>query len=371
MPFRLNQEKGADGKTEDERKDHLSHFILRLAYCRTEDLRRWFLEKECLLVRSRLLRLNEADRSKVMAANGLEYDQVDDISKNARKEYLVNVGGVKESDFIMSNFYKIPFQQALQLITKREVYLESGYAYVPLSKLIGIIISKFRTNLSRALANASSAFDHVSSDPRIGPLLKNVHNQFVGNDFSKSGVVDKLTPDKVDQAAEVNMPLCMKTLQNSLKKDKHMKHWGRLQYGLFLKGAGLDLDAAQVFWEMHFTKLISHDDYIKKYAYTFRHMYGKEGARKNYTPFSCMKIIMGSPPEAGASHGCPYRHMSNNNLINSLSNLKIAPNDIKEMVTRAKDQGHYQLACQKHFDISHPDHQKILPGIYIFIIILI
>ena len=47
---------------------------------------------------------------------------------------------------------------------------------------------------------------------------------------------------------------------------------------------------------------------MKGYAYSFRHMYGKEGARKNYTPYSCMKIIMGTPPEAGAHHGCPFRY---------------------------------------------------------------
>ena len=39
---------------------------------------------------------------------------------------------------------------------------------------------------------------------------------------------------------------------------------------------------------------MNHEQFQKNYAYSFRHMYGKEGSRKNYTAFSCMKIIMGT-----------------------------------------------------------------------------
>jgi DNA primase large subunit len=31
---------------EERRKDHISHFVLRLVYCRTEESRHWFLQQE-------------------------------------------------------------------------------------------------------------------------------------------------------------------------------------------------------------------------------------------------------------------------------------------------------------------------------------
>ncbi len=31
----------------------VSHFVLRLAYCRTEELRRWLLAQECALFQAR------------------------------------------------------------------------------------------------------------------------------------------------------------------------------------------------------------------------------------------------------------------------------------------------------------------------------
>ncbi len=57
--------------------------------------------------------------------------------------------------------------------------------------------------------------------------------------------------------------------------------------------------------QREFTKVMSAESFAKEHLYNIRHAYGKEGKRTDYSPYSCMKIIMGSPPSAGHSHGCP------------------------------------------------------------------
>lgn len=245
--------------------------------------------------------MSMAARTSFMSNHGLADDKLDIDEKEALRDKLIGLAGVGELNFASTEFYKVPFQQALHMLSTRQVYIEKGFAYLPIGKLVATVVSRFRILLSRALIEASQMFDHVSGDTRIGPLLKNMNKQYIGKDFNKSsgGSVDKLTPEIIDEAADNNMPLCMKNLHQNLKKEHKLKHWGRLQYGLFLKGAGMELEDAMVFWESHFTRLLSHDNFQKQYAYSFRHMYGKEGARKNYTPYSCMKIIMGAAPEPG------------------------------------------------------------------------
>lgn len=58
--------------------------------------------------------------------------------------------------------------------------------------------------------------------------------------------------------------------------------------------------------------------------------------------------------------------MPENQLTNLLNSMKISksPSDISDIVALAKGStsgggNHFGLACQKHFDLTHPDHAKM------------
>lgn len=51
----------------------------------------------------------------------------------------------------------------------------------------------------------------------------------------------------------------MKGLHDTLRKEHHLKHFGRQQYSLFLKGIGLSLEDALSFWKNEFTKTMDAD----------------------------------------------------------------------------------------------------------------
>lgn len=131
-------------------------------------------------------------------------------------------------------------------------------------------------------------------------------NNFFGDN---DGDTDKVTADMVDGLAQRHFPACQYHLWKRLKKDRHLKHHARLQFGLFLKvrrgvegsGAGvrfyvlisdgwgemsqalgLPLDEALVYWRRAFGISMTDDKFSKEYKYNIRHSYGQEGGRKNY-----------------------------------------------------------------------------------------
>ena len=56
------------------------------------------------------------------------------------------------------------------------------------------------------------------------------------------------------QLSGKSFPLCMRGLHQALRENHHLRHGGRMQYGLFLKGIGLTLEQALQFWRSEFTK---------------------------------------------------------------------------------------------------------------------
>lgn len=106
-------------------------------------------------------------------------------------------------------------------------------------------------------------------------------------------------------AMDQSAPLCMRNLFVHLKEEHHLRHNGRMQLGLFLKGVGLSLEDALLFWRTEFCRKITPEQFEKQYSYNVRHNYGKEGKRQDYTPYSCMKArARGGTRESPRAQGC-------------------------------------------------------------------
>lgn len=125
-----------------------------------------------------------------------------------------------------------------------------------------------------------------------------------------------------------------------------------MQYGLFLKGIGVTLEDSLRFWREELTRgTIPLDKFEKEYAYNIRHNYGKEGSRVNYTPYSCMKIIMSSVGPSD-THGCPFKIWDPSVLQTKLGQYGLGAAHAEEIASYVS-KGHYQVACGKYFEISH------------------
>ncbi|KAI5107826.1 DNA primase large subunit [Silurus meridionalis] len=349
-----NKNQAGPTEYEKRRKDHISHFILRLAYCQTEDLRRWFIQQEMDLFRYRFNELSPKYKTDFLHKNNLKYDTINADEKNNLKDQLINSSyAVSGITILEQDFYKVPFQDALDLVRTRKVFLKGGYAYIPHQDIVAIVLNDFRTKLSKALALTARSLPAVQSDERLQPLLNHLSHAYVGQDYSIQKNIGKVSLEQIDPLSSKSFPLCMRQLHKSLRENHHLRHGGRMQYGLFLKGIGITLDQALQFWRSEFIKgKVDTDKFDKAYAYSIRHMFGKEGKRTDYTPYSCMKVILSNPPSQGDYHGCPFRHSDPELLKQKLQSYKLSPGGIMQILDLVKGM-HYQLACQKYFELTH------------------
>ncbi|KAI0709357.1 DNA primase large subunit [Earliella scabrosa] len=336
----------------ERRKDHIGHFVLRLAFCRSEDLRKRFVKAETTLFKLRYETEDTVERAAFLNSRNFDWQQV---SPEEVAELIPSTSGEGPG-----KYYKVKWTRVPDLVEKRRVLMKGGMAYVPAAEQASIVFQEFQNHLEKALEATAKALPRLDEDSRLIPILDNLSKGFqagISSEWSNAseGADGSLTADMIDEMAYKHYPACMRNLHMCLRRDKHMKHFGRLQYGLFLKILGLSIDEALVFWRKAFST-IQDDKFNKEYRYNIRHSYGLEGKRANYAAKSCQQILMSDEPGPGDSHGCPYRHFSADNLQSALLTMYgehgLTSADMPEIMNMVKAK-HYHVACTRVFEITH------------------
>ncbi|KAG9147664.1 hypothetical protein Leryth_015722 [Lithospermum erythrorhizon] len=337
-------------------KDIISHFVLRLVYCRTEDLRRWFLSMETTLFRYRFRLETDDVQRELMTEFNLPYKSLSNAEYQTLKDKLSQVARSTGQSLPTGKSFslKVPFEEVPELVATRRVYIHKGNAYVAMSQVVSLIVTHFRSYLSKALVLTNRKWTSTIREQekdRLTPIVEALSTSYLGPDYSQPSDTTEISLKDIDQLAKTSFPLCMRHLFEKLREDHHLRHGGRMQLGLFLKGVGLNLDDALAFWKAEFTRKVGAERFDREYAYAIRHNYGKEGKRTDYTPYSCQKIIS-STPGVGDHHGCPYRHFSEENLRAALGRLGINSRALEEVMVKVQNR-HYQLACTLTFEAVH------------------
>lgn len=187
------------------------------------------------------------------------------------------------------DFIKLPFKDALALIGSRGCFVHRGQAYVFVDDLNTILRTQYRNRLFAELGKAYKFLSTILQDPRLSKLLIDLSNhnsiEFNLQEVNAPKDTDKINLRDLDYHQRKSFPPCMKALYTALSNQGHLKHFGRLQLGLYLKGMGLTVEESLQFWRGKFR--VDSEKFEKQYAYNIRHSYGQEGKRNDYKPWSC------------------------------------------------------------------------------------
>ncbi|KAH0837282.1 hypothetical protein AYO21_09989 [Fonsecaea monophora] len=347
------------------RKDHYSHYILRLAFSRTEDLRRRFARVETMLFRLRFQSDDTRERQAFVESLNMDWEVVQEEEKRALGEQLLSATpGLRRLEG--ENWFKVDWTRVPELVEHRTVLVRKGKAYVPMREQTSMVLTEFTSRLDKGLELTARNLPRLDEDDRLSPILDHLSKNFAtpdagfsDSDSSLAGAA--ITAANIDNLSQ-HFPLCMKHLHNTLRKNNHLKHYGRLQYTLFLKGIGLSLEDCLIFWRQSF-KLITDDQFNKEYRYNVRHAYGDVGGDANrrgrgYSPYSCQKILTEHPPGTGEAHGCPYRHFSVDNLTAMLQATGVHDREVLRGVKDDVEKKRFHIACNRVFEWAHKQEIK-------------
>ena len=136
-------------------KDHYSHFILRLAFASTEDLRQRFVRAETMLFRMRFGTDDSVERDAFVSSLNIDwFERVTDEEKSELYEELKAIAesfGSTSTLAAEESWFKVDWMRVPELVEGRKVFLRDGKAFVPSREQISMIVSEFSTRLERQM----------------------------------------------------------------------------------------------------------------------------------------------------------------------------------------------------------------------------
>ncbi len=360
LPEEIRWEKNDENNIKN---DISSYFILALIMCRNDYDRRWFIRQETKLYRARIYILRRYNMYKILINLGLALKELKEeedssIDINKIRFRLLKNPRKKENEKI----YFCKFEDALNLVMTHEYYIYMGNIYIPESDLHSLFKLVLMQNMDNTISKIRANLENIIKDKRIQEIISLFNKE---KDYITSEEISRMiknipnkiklrTMNDIDSLSEKCFPLCMALIERHLNKFSHLNHYGRLQYSLFLKGAGLPLQESLKFFQKKYEKKITLEKFQKEYAYNIRHSYGLEGRRYSYAPYSCNKLIQMIGPIGKECHGCPFKTYSTDNLEEILNTCNLNPMDI-EAILNKKKRNQFQQACVKYFKGKFPD----------------
>jgi len=372
-PMSVNAQEYQTLKAEFCRRDAISHFALRLAFCKTRDAREWIIRQEQRLFVFRFANLTLDAQESFMIRLGMPCKRFDPtqwpgltLEKLQKCTQGAKIwGGPGPAPFVMDQvFYEMPFFEIHpMLIAKRQVIIQQGKAFVPSSALKLILAGRFKEQLIVGLDNAFLCLPAVLADPRVGGFLRLLQDHglqlLVAPKSGSDEPGEKLDLNNMEELLVRSFPPCMRRLVEAQREQKkHLKHAGRLQLRPFLKDSGLTFEESINWWrkELTTTSTVDVASFEKNYMYDLEHAYGKKGNFQGSNCFGCPKII-GFPSETvGQVHGCPFK-LEVPALKQQLHKWRLPEPIVAEVEKLINNGKHYQLACIEYFKAGHQGHQ--------------
>ena len=303
----------------------------------------------------------EENRSRLFFSMLCEYIGINPKStKKVEKFNRVKKNEKFEYESKLERYVMIPFRFALKAMEKYDVEMHNGRCQVTAYSSFMIIQDLFEETLKIHRDSVLRSYNSMlRSDHRMLDVIQSIVEYKKKLDenieiyYDKKEKFDNLTADSISRYAIRYFPLCMLEIHDSLRKNHSLKHWGRLQFGMFLKGVGLEVKETIRLFTTELKRSGTKDKQEKEYIYYVQHMYGLQGKKTDYSAWSCQKIMGKAPPSSNEHYGCPFVYYSEKALVDVLKSKKNLEDGEIQMVLESKKVDP-TLACRKVFELTHP-----------------